>query len=86
MKTKISLAEHPLAQKLENCHSIDSITTLLQDQARSSGEFRGRDIMKSIRRIVSFLCKLSDTAALGDGMGLVRQRMLMTVFRVSDIV
>jgi hypothetical protein len=86
MKTKISLAEHPLAQKLENCHSLDSITTLLQDQARSSGEFRGRDIMKSIRRTVSSLYKLSDIAALGDGIGLVRQRMLMTVFRVSDIV
>jgi hypothetical protein len=72
-KTKISLAKHPLAHKLENCHSIESITTLLQDQARTLGEFRGRDsIMESIRSTVSFLDRLSVVAAFGDGIGLVR--------------
>ena len=86
IKTKISLAKHPLAQKLGNCHTIESITTLLQDQTRSFGEFRGRDrIMKSIRSTVSFLYKLSATAALGNYIGLVRQKTLMTVFHVSNI-
>jgi len=87
IKTQISLAEHPLAQKLENCHSIESIATLLQDQARTFGEFRGRDrMMKSIRNIVSFLYKLSATTTLIDGISLVRQKTLMTVFHVSDFV
>ena len=87
INTNISLAEHPLAQKLEDCHSIDSITTLLQDQARSFGEFRGNDrVMKSIESTVSFLYKLSSTAALDDGISLVRQKTLLSVFRVSDIV
>ena len=88
-KTTVSLAKHPLAQKLEQCHSIESITTLLQDQARTFGEFRGRDrIMESIRSTVLVLYKLSTTAALGDGIGLpvVRQKTLMTVLHVSDIV
>ena len=72
IKTKISLEKHPLAQKLENCHSVESITTLLQDQARSFEETRGRDrITKSIRSTVSFLYKLSATAGLGDDLGLV---------------
>ena len=85
--TKISLAEHPLAQKLEDCHSIESITTLLQDQARSFGEFRARDRMtKSIKSTTSFLYKLSAIAALGDDMGLVRQKTPMSVFHVSDII
>jgi len=87
IRTRISLVEHPLAQELENCHSVESVTTLLQDQARTFGQFRGRDrIMKSIRSAVSFLYKLSTTAALGDGIGLVRKKTLMTVFHVSDIV
>ena len=87
IKTKISLTEHPLAQKLENCHSVESITTLLQDQATTFGEFRERDrVMKSIRSTVSFLYKLSATAALSDCIGLVRRKTLMTVFRVSDVV
>ena len=86
INTKISLGQHPLAQKLEDCHSVESITTLLQDHARTFGEFRGRDrVMESIRRTVSFLDKLSATAALGDGIGLVRQKTLMTVFCISDI-
>ena len=72
-RTQISLANHPLAQKLENCHSVESITILLQDQARTFGEFRGRDrMMKSIRSTVSFLYKLSATAALVDAISLVR--------------
>ena len=87
MKTKISLAEHPLAQELENCHSVESITAILQNQARSLGEFRGRDrIMRSIKSTVSFLYKLSSIATLGDGIGLVRPKILMTVSHVSDIV
>jgi len=88
IQTKISLAEHPLAQKLENCHSVESITTtLLQDQAETFGEFRGRDrIKKSIRSTVSSLFKLSATAALGDGIRLVRQKTLMSAFHISDIV
>ena len=86
INTKISLAKHPLAQKLENCHSIESITTLLQDQAGTFGEFQGRDrIIKSIGSTVSFLYKLSATAALGNDIGLVRQKTLMTAFHVFDI-
>ena len=82
------MAKHPLAQKLENCHSLESVTTtLLQDQAGTFGEFRGRDrIMKSIRSTVSSLFKLSATASLDDGIRLVRQKTLMSAFRISDIV
>jgi len=86
-KTKISLEKHPLAQKLDDCYSVESITTLLEDQARTFGEYRGKyRITKSIRSTVSFLEKLSGTAALGDDLGLVCQKTPMTVFHVSNIV
>jgi hypothetical protein len=42
--------------------------------------------MKSISSTVSFLYKLSGTATLGGGIGLVRQKTLMMVLYVSDIV
>ena len=88
IQTKISLAKHPLAQKLENCHSLGSVTTtLLQDQAGTFGEFRGRDrIMKSIRSTVSSLFKLSATATLDDDIRLVRPKTLMLAFHISNIV
>jgi len=43
-------------------------------------------MMKSIRNTVSFLYKLSATTTLVDGISLVRQKTLMTVFHVSDFV
>lgn len=80
------LSGHPLAIQLENCSSVESIAALLQEQARTLGEFKGRDgLIESIEGIVSILSRLSATAVLGDAMGLVRQKVLRGVFCISDI-
>jgi len=85
-KTNITLANHPLTEQLENCHSIEDLATILQGQARADSAFRGSDrIMQSIKRTLSVLHNLSAIAALGDGIGLVRQMTLVGVFHVSDI-
>jgi hypothetical protein len=71
--TNIVLAKHPLAEQLQNCHSVESTTTFLQDKAREIGDFRGSDrIMMSIKNTASILFMLSANAALGDAMDLVR--------------
>jgi hypothetical protein len=70
-KTKISLANHPLAEQLENCHSVEDLAAILQGQARANSAFQGSDrIMKSIKSTLSVLYNLSAIAALGDGIGL----------------
>jgi len=70
-KTGITLAKHPLAVQLQSCHTIESITGLVQDQALAFGDFQGKDrIMKSIKSTVSILTALSATACLGDAIGL----------------
>ncbi len=85
-KTKITLANHPLAEQLENCHSVEGLSAILQGQARANSAFQGSDrIMKSIKSTLSVLTNLSAIAALGDGIGLVRQKTLMGVFHVFDI-
>jgi hypothetical protein len=85
-KTNITLVTHPLAEQFENCHSIEDLATILQDQARAGSAFRGSDrIMKSIKRTLSVLHNLSSIATLGDCIGLVRQMTLMGVSHVSDI-
>ena len=77
-QTNISLAKHPLAEQLERCHSVESISSLLQDHVTAISELRGSDrVLKSIKSIVSFLYKFSATASFGDDIGLVRQKMLM---------
>jgi hypothetical protein len=55
----ISLAQHPLAIKLQNCDTVEAVTSHMQDQVRAFGEFQGSDkIMKSIETTVSILSKL----------------------------
>jgi hypothetical protein len=73
--TNITLAKHPLAKQLQDCHSVESVTTFLQDQAREFGHFRESDkIMNSIKHTVSILCILSDTLTLSSSVHLVCPR------------
>ena len=80
-KAGISLAQHPLAIKLQNCDSAEAITGFLCDQARPFMDLQGGDkIMKSIKSTVSILSKLSIATSLADVSGLVRQRELVVYF------
>ena len=77
-KTGVSLAQHPLAIKLQSCDTVDAITGLLQDQAQAFRDLQGSDkIMKSLKTTVPILSKLSSAASLTDTFGLVRQKGLM---------
>jgi hypothetical protein len=79
-QTGITLAEHPFAEQLQNCHTVESITALLQGQVQALDEFKGSDrILKSLKNIVSVIYSLSASAALGDAIGLVRRKLLMSV-------
>jgi hypothetical protein len=73
-QTGTVLADHPLARQLQNCDSVDSVTTVFQAQARAFREFHGDDgkIMKSLNRVVAVLCTLSVGSVLGEATGLVR--------------
>jgi len=70
-QTGTTLANHPLAEKLQYCDSVESVTTVLQEQARAFSNFRGDDgkIMKSLKGVVSVLYMLSSTA-LSEAIGL----------------
>ena len=71
-QTGIPLAKHPLTEQLQNCQSVDSVTTLLHDQARAFSDFRGSDkIMKSLKSVVSALSKVSAIAAVVLDTGMV---------------
>ncbi len=82
--TNITLAKHPIAEKLLNCYSVEPIITLLQDQARGFGDFPRSDrLMKSIKNTISVLSMLATTAALGDGIDIVCPR-LSWGYSISD--
>jgi len=72
-QTRMKLLDHPFAKQLENCHSVDSVMDILQQQARAMTEFRGDDgkVVKSLKRVVHVVHTLSTSTILGEGIGLV---------------
>jgi hypothetical protein len=66
-RTGIVLAKHPLAEKLQNCHSVESLTAVFKEQTK---DFSGRDkVLKPLKITLSVLHKLS---AKADAIGMVR--------------
>jgi fungal STAND N-terminal Goodbye domain len=77
-QTGIPLAQHTLAEQFQNCQSVESVTTLLQEQTRAFSDFRGSDkIMKSLKSLVSALSRVSAIAAIGRDIGIVCPRLLI---------
>ena len=71
-QTGITLANHPLAEQLQNCDSVESITAVLRDQTQAFSQFLGNDkVLKPLKKVVSVLYKLSATASFGQDIGLV---------------
>ena len=72
-QTGVALATHPLAEKLQNCHSVESVTAVLREQTQAFSEFQEKDkVLKPLKKAVSVLHKLSATANFGKDIGLVR--------------
>ena len=69
--------EDSLAIRLQCCHTVDDITTLLQDKTQAFGDFQQHDrILKSIKATVSILSPVSAVASVADDAGLVRQKVM----------
>ena len=75
-KTGNTLTDHPVAKQLETCDSVNSITAILQEQARSCRELRENDrkLMKALNSSVNVLCAPSISSALNEAIGLVVSR------------
>jgi hypothetical protein len=80
-QTGMKLMDHPLARQLENCHAVDDIMGVLQQQARALTGFRGEDgkVKKLLKRAVYVLYALSTSTVLGEGIGLVRRTVVLGI-------
>ena len=62
-KTDITLAKHPLAEKLESCNSVESVTDVLREQTEAFGKFWENDkVLKPLKSVLSVLHTLSGAA------------------------
>jgi hypothetical protein len=70
-QTGIELAEHPLAERLQYCNSVESVTAILREQAQDFKEFRDKDkILKPLKKVLTVLHKLP-AANIAQHVGLV---------------
>jgi hypothetical protein len=71
-QTGIALAEHPLAERLQDCNSVESVTAILRDQAQDFKEFREKDkILKPLKKVLTVLHILPSAADFAQDIGLV---------------
>lgn len=72
-KTGIALDKHPLAEQLQNCDSVESVTAVLSEQTQAFSQFWEKDrLLKPLKTALSVLHKLSAAASVGHDIGLVR--------------
>jgi hypothetical protein len=71
-KTGNTLADHPFARQLQECNSVESISTILEEQALVFREFRDHGkLINSLKSLAGILCSPFISAVLGEGIGLV---------------
>ena len=74
-QTGKTLANHPLAEKLQSCDSVESVTAVLRKQTETSSEIRGKNkVLKPLKNVLSVLHKLSSASSVNlvHHLGLVR--------------
>jgi hypothetical protein len=74
-QTGKTLANHPLAEKLQSCDTVESVAAVLREQTETSSEIRGKEkVLKPLKNVLSVLHKLSSASAVNFGhhLGLVR--------------
>lgn len=62
-QTGIELAKHDLAERLQNCSSVDSIADIVRKQAQDFKKFQEKDkVFKSLKNVLTVLHKLPSAA------------------------
>jgi len=71
-QTGIELAEHPLAERLQYYDSVESVTTILCEQAQGFKEFREKDkVLNPLGKVLTVLHSLPSAANFAQHVGLV---------------
>jgi hypothetical protein len=85
-KTGSSLVDHPFAIQFQGCDSVESFTTILEEQARIFCKFRDHGkFLNSLKHLVNIFCSPFFTTVLDNGVGLlVCPKKHSLVYLVAD--
>ena len=82
-QTGIELAKHPLAERLQDCHSVESVTDILREQTQDFKGFQEKDkVLKPLKKVLTVLDKLSSAADFVQDVSLVCHRRRRGVQRL----
>jgi hypothetical protein len=71
-QTGIELAEHPLAERLQDGNTVESVIAILCEQAQDFKQFREKDkVLKPLKRVLTVLNILPSAVDFAQGVGLV---------------
>ena len=72
-QTGIELAKHSLAERLQDCNSVESVTDIIREQAQDLNKFREKDkVLKPLKKVLTVLHILPSPASdLAQNVGLV---------------
>jgi hypothetical protein len=71
-QTGIELAKHPLAERLQDCNSVESVTAILREQAQDFKEFREKDkVLDALKKVLTVLHRLPSAAYFAQDVELV---------------
>ena len=63
-KTGIELAKHTLAERLQDCNSVESVTDIIREQAQDFNKFREKDkVLKPLKKVLTVLYILLSPAS-----------------------
>ena len=66
-QTGIELAKHPLAERLQDCDSVESVTDILREQAKDFDKFREKDkLLKPLKKVLTVLHLISSAPSVAD--------------------
>lgn len=74
-KTGSNLFDHPLAEQFQQSDSVESITNILEEQARIFCKFRDHGkLVNSLKCLVNVFCSPPFTTVLDKGIGILVRR------------
>jgi hypothetical protein len=89
-KTGNSLVDHPFAKQLQECDSVESVSTILEEQARVFRGFRDHGkLINSLKRLADIFCSPFVSTVLGEGIDLVvrpKSIRLCTLLLIGAII
>ena len=66
-QTGIELWRHHLAERLQDCNSVEAVTAILGEQAQNLNKFREKDkVLKPLKKVLTVLHMISSVPSVAD--------------------